>query len=286
MGQRRPLLLIAGMHRSGTSLLASRLVESGLHVGDADDLMPANDKSNARGHWELRSVARLNDDLLAEVGAHWSAPIAFEPSTMAGLADGPLGDRARELLETELAGVDFVKDPRLCLTLPFWGEVLGPSPALIVPWRHPFEVAASLRERNSFPEAFGLELWREYHRRLCDSARGLDRLVVAHADHLAEPESTLTAVCGFIEETAGLETTLPRSTPDMSIVHHREGAEVPGWATDLIEAIRADGQPESVPDNDPRWLAFGALAPVAIDRDRVRSRLHALRASRTAPPER
>ena len=59
------VLVVAGFHRSGTSLVTEILSRAGLFVGD--DLIGAN-PSNPYGHFEDREVVRLHDRLLADVG--------------------------------------------------------------------------------------------------------------------------------------------------------------------------------------------------------------------------
>ena len=55
---------IAGMHRSGTSLIAHLLHDCGLYLGPEQSLIPAT-KSNIDGHWEHAGFVALNDEILS-----------------------------------------------------------------------------------------------------------------------------------------------------------------------------------------------------------------------------
>jgi hypothetical protein len=71
-------VLVLGMHRSGTSALAGALEAMGFDLGPEDDVMPA-DIGNPEGYFELLSVVRANDDLLARFGGRWDSPPNFAP---------------------------------------------------------------------------------------------------------------------------------------------------------------------------------------------------------------
>jgi hypothetical protein len=58
--QRRPIVVVLGMHRSGTPLCSHIL--SALGVDMADDV--GADPSNARGHWERWEIVEFHDRIL------------------------------------------------------------------------------------------------------------------------------------------------------------------------------------------------------------------------------
>jgi len=61
-------LVISGMHRSGTSLVASAFRAAGIDVGS--DLLGA-DEGNPRGHFEDRDFVRLHEEMLVTTGETW-----------------------------------------------------------------------------------------------------------------------------------------------------------------------------------------------------------------------
>ena len=58
--QRRPIVLVLGMHRSGTSLCSHILSALGVDMSDDIDVNP----SNAKGHWERREIVEFHDRIL------------------------------------------------------------------------------------------------------------------------------------------------------------------------------------------------------------------------------
>src|SRR5205814_1239378 len=61
--RRRPIVLLLGMHRSGTSLCSHIL--SMLGVDMADTVMTAPRSDNPRGHWERWEIVEFHDRILS-----------------------------------------------------------------------------------------------------------------------------------------------------------------------------------------------------------------------------
>ena len=112
-------ILIAGMHRSGTSALSRTLSLAGCDLPKV--LMDADSQSNERGHWESQRIFELNNDILASAGSYWDQWETLNP----GWYDSPLHakylQQARQLLEKEFpeSALFVVKDPRFCLLMGF-----------------------------------------------------------------------------------------------------------------------------------------------------------------------
>ncbi|MBX2845528.1 MAG: hypothetical protein KTR13_04865 [Saprospiraceae bacterium] len=137
------LLIISGMHRSGTSLLAGWLQRCGLDVGD--QLLPGN-FSNARGHFEDEDIMRFQQDLMLRKGIH-----VFPKS-----AEVPVDESDESELQALLASkyvaksVAGFKDPRTCLFLnQLWANVLPDAYSIFI-FRHPKQVIASLEKREEY----------------------------------------------------------------------------------------------------------------------------------------
>ena len=97
------------------------------------------------------------------------------------------------------------KDPRSCLTLPFWRD-LRPDLKVIVCLRNPFEVAVSLRRRSGTSYTFGIRLWSLYNQRLLDGVDPASALVVHYASVLADPEREIRRMLDFLDITASVDT--------------------------------------------------------------------------------
>ena len=171
MSGRQPvmLLFVVGMHRSGTSALCAALQAAGFSFGDT--LLAAQAGVNEEGFWEDADVVALNDALLFAVNSTW-----YTPDDSLGEVDWSAGQfshhrrAAIDILQRGFGGSQAaVKDPRFCLTLPFWLACcaeIGTSARVCVIGRAPIEIARSLEKRDGFPLGYGLRLVAAYKRGL------------------------------------------------------------------------------------------------------------------------
>src|SRR3954466_2992750 len=112
MSDARELVLVVGIGRSGTSLLAGILGQVGFHIPQPE---VNADETNPRGFGEPRWVVDLHSRLLRQrrVTANDARPAAGE-ATAAAAADDTVYHELREWLARELQehGAVVVKDPR------------------------------------------------------------------------------------------------------------------------------------------------------------------------------
>ena len=227
---RRPGAYIVGMHRSGTSAVARIVNLLGVPIGDAKDLIEADPPSNPKGHWESGSLAAFNDRLLATLGGAWSAPPQMPPQWEAYDYIGALGGEAIRAFDAVYGSKAWVwKDPRLCLTIPFWRRQLKVRSVALLVLRHPLEVAASLEARNGFPTAYSLALWERYNRQALLGLRGLPVLVTAFESLLQDAPGWCRQTAGFLK-AAGLPASVPPSGAlgeflDPKLRHSAQGLE-------------------------------------------------------------
>ena len=158
---RRTALLVLGMHRSGTSALTGVI---GLMGADLPkDLMAASDL-NAKGFFESNRITGFDEDLLASAGFTWWDCRRFPPAWFASPKAGEFARRAAGELAAEYgdSALFVLKEPRICRLAPFWLPVLrdtGCKPRVILPLRHPRDVAASLEHRAGYDADYGLLMW-------------------------------------------------------------------------------------------------------------------------------
>ena len=219
--------------------MAEFLIKGGFHGGEADALMPAS-AANERGFFERLDVADLNDRLLRAVQAHWLAP-QRDLSELESFAEGPLGDDARRIVErlNETGRQAVLKDPRFCLTMPFWRAVLGEElRAVILVFRSPQEVAASLSERDGLDEPIGIHLWGAYYEAVLTGIAGLQVFPVAYNDLLDNPTKALEAVDETFEDFS-VERAVQANTLDQELRHHHTQSEEPsaGPSTQLLNHL-------------------------------------------------
>lgn len=146
-------ICLAGMHRSGTSLLARVVNLLGVHLGGPDQHLRAN-QANPTGYWEHRGIVRIDNELLAHLGGDWAGPPHLPPGWELDPDLDPLRADARAVLaelrqDAEVVGF---KDPRASLLLPFWRTVTDLDHVLACS-RPPRAVSRSLHRRNGLAEA-------------------------------------------------------------------------------------------------------------------------------------
>lgn len=198
-GDVAPGVVVLGMHRSGTSAATRILNLLGLRTADGDDLM-APAAYNERGFWESTALSAFNDELLGMLGGTWSTP----PLPVDGWEDAAefraLRGLARRRLEETLGndGKWVWKDPRSCLTFPFWASVLPAPPVLVLPYRNPLEVWRSLERRDGITKAHALAMWERYVRTALAQASGRPTLVASYDALVDDPQQWSEQAAAFL----------------------------------------------------------------------------------------
>lgn len=184
--------VIVGSGRSGTSMLAGILRESGYFTGGSQ-LAPSS--SNPKGYFESAEINQLNDQLITTVTAvRPSGPLGYlYPWRMSPgllwLADLDIETSVHpthqqlELMERLSSKKPFCfKDPRFCYTLDAWRPVLGEAVFLCV-FREPGRTVASVKKdvREQYP--------RERYRNLRLTKDHIFRMWVSMYSHVLEKHS-------------------------------------------------------------------------------------------------
>lgn len=152
------IVIVLGMHRSGTSCLTGSLQQAGLELGDFSQWNP----HNLKGNRENNDIVALNDKVLQANGGSWDAPprqVKWPPVYR---------EQARQILSRYAHNTTWgFKDPRTLLTLEGWLAV-GINPQYIGIFRNPLAVANSIKQRSLEPIDHNamLELWYAYNKRL------------------------------------------------------------------------------------------------------------------------
>src|SRR5215813_12182654 len=116
-------IVIAGMHRSGTSLIAGMLRQCGLYLGEPNEFIESR-SDNPDGFWENERFLQVNEDILSELGGGWDCP-PDKFTILPPLSDG-LSRRIANLV-SDFRSREFWgwKDPRNSLTLAIWKRFLA-----------------------------------------------------------------------------------------------------------------------------------------------------------------
>jgi glycosyltransferase involved in cell wall biosynthesis len=184
-------VVVAGMHRSGTSLAASIIAAGAVRMGDR--LLEA-DRNNRHGYTEDLDFLELNRAVLAATtptddGGHpdwgWTEHDRRRPAGSDAFAT-----RASELIaaRTRTGERWGWKDPRTTLLLDFWHPLLD-DPVYLAVYRSPWDVADSMQRMGAEVflrnPGYGLAIWSYYNRHLLDfHLRHRDRSLLVSADAL------------------------------------------------------------------------------------------------------
>lgn len=275
-------VVINGMHRSGTSLVARIISLLGVSLGSADDLLGPGDDNRA-GYFENRAIKTFADVVLAHLGGSWDRPPRLEPGWERDPSLGALRDEGQTILrdafgdEVALGHRVGFKDPRASILLPFWRTV-APIDHSVVLVRHPGEVAASLAARRFAVEPdVAASLWLRYL--LAALHASPDALVLRHRDPFDEPDLTVARLVTALELSEPDPTVMDqiRAHIDPTLFHQRASAT---QATDMSPLERlafevwndGDVALDALDDNvadaiaQGRLQAFGDLDDVAQSR--------------------
>jgi|GEM_PF-290482 len=193
-----PVMIITGMHRSGTSLTAAFIQALGTYMGES--LMPA-DSANAKGYFEDLDFLEFQRSLLqnccdlTEGGWHdwgWTESEFLDRSRFKSYT---LAARRLIQLHQHKNQIWGWKDPRTSLLLNFWYDLL-PEAKFIFVYRFPWDVVDSIRRINQpifnlHPE-YSLKIWAFYNRHILDFYRNhRDSCLLFHVDAIEHQSEQL-----------------------------------------------------------------------------------------------
>lgn len=235
------VVCVLGMHRSGTSVAAGVLRILGASLGPEDKLVSPR-PDNPKGFSEHRPIVALNNALLARLGGRPFAPPGLPPGWESSPLLDDLRERGEEIARELFVGRDVTvwKDPRVCLTLAFWQQVMPPM-RYVICVRHPADVAASLHRRNRVRFETSCYLWLLYTRHALSGTVSHSRCVVVYDRLMEKPAHEVAMLGSFLGTDAradqhdvklALDTFL-----DAGLRHHRHTLS-DTWLADRPAASR------------------------------------------------
>ena len=209
-----PPVIIIGMHRSGTSMLARTLRELGVYMGRRRTRNEECLWTNSINYW-----------LFAQSSATWERPTGFDTllnhpdlcrtlaDYMEGIANGPASARymglGRWMRYRGMPRIDEPwgwKDPRNTFTLPLWLRVF-PRARVIHILRHGVDVAQSLRTRRKRAAEAAARRYRSRRGFYVNAPWAPKRRGFAHAPRVADLEGGFSLWeeytskgCGLVQE--------------------------------------------------------------------------------------
>jgi glycosyltransferase involved in cell wall biosynthesis len=258
-------LIITGMHRSGTSFVASLFAAWNVRMGER--LVPP-DRGNPMGYFEDVDFLDLDRRILVactppDDGGHrdwgWTESERFDAAQLPSWRDAA----AALVRSHDEAGRDWGwKDPRSSMLLDFWDDVLAGQAFFLLLYRHPWEVADSMLRTGADvwltnPD-YPARIWTHYNQRILDfHRRHRDRALLVSTNRLLhDPSSFAAAVRTRIgidaraETIARVRTTAFVSVPDDDPLPRL-------WQSTHPEAIALLGALDDAADlgNDRAWAA-------------------------------
>lgn len=201
------IVIVLGMHKSGTTLVSQILHHSGINMDDDLDPSISYDRGNK---YERQSVLRLDLEIL---GTGVNDILGIRPDRARSLTESQRW-RMREIIEgCQARYPDWgIKEPRMCLTYPLWREEL-PSHLLVGVYRTPLEIWPRFRYNgirhwlhNPLYAMQFIDAWMDHNQLLLElmSEPGPDRILLNYRRLMTSDE-----------EFRRLEHFLGRSLEDM-----------------------------------------------------------------------
>lgn len=198
----KKLVVVLGMHRSGTSAVTRSLKALGVDLGNT--LVPPVAGDNDRGFWEDADTLSVNQDLMAALGVDWCPLGPYSWSKIDANQRKVFEQQATDLLRNKLSmvGAFGIKDPRLTRLLPFWRPIFDRIDAdvrYVLVVRNPLSVAASLKRRNGFADFRSLLLWLRHVVPSFLDTYGLPRVVVSYERMMVDPREQLQRIADRLD---------------------------------------------------------------------------------------
>lgn len=235
------MILVTGMHRSGTSCITGMLERCGLSLGTAHHVHPAKAADNPKGFFENLQMVAINETVLTRAGGTWYAPPRSTALVTAGRQIASAFKQFNDTFDGEVA-----KDPRSCVTIDLWETLCPRLEATVFCLRHPLAVARSLNKRNKIPEAAGVNLWCVYVMRFFEKSRRRPVFMVDYDrfghDPVAEMQLLLRALGKplspeeIARRTEGFYETTLNHTPDA----HEQADDLPEHARQLYDMLKRE----------------------------------------------
>jgi hypothetical protein len=262
---RRPIVLVLGMHRSGTSLCSHLL--SALGVDMADKIAGPGNASvtpdNPRGHWERWEIVEFHNRILGLFNRDYLGRFHDFALPVAWWADPRVAQIRREIvafLESRMDDGYFgFKDPRTVRLLPVWHQIFNElklAPKLVLCLRNPAQVARSLYARDTLDPANGEYRWLAYMIDFYRYASNFDCCAVEYEEWFDDPAANIEKLRKF------LDLPWQQSESDLALL-----------LSDLIDPTARHDDPEYREANQPLVRSLYKLASRAAQDGEARDQI-------------
>jgi hypothetical protein len=220
-------IIILGVGRSGTSLLAEVVARWGAY-GGGDAQLTRADAWNPHGYWEYRPLRQFNKMLMSSVGASQGLPPSDNTVVKERASDPEYREQALRLLAEMQAGgaVWFWKDPLLSFLLPFW-KTIWKRVVYVVPVRNPLDISLSQQQLveqrmrakvplDHFPISATLLYWQySMLTILKDTEKNRNKIFIEYERLLSDPAVECERLCAFLDQKCGIYKDRRNRTTNM-----------------------------------------------------------------------
>lgn len=198
--ERSRVIVVLGMHRSGTSAVTRGVQALGVALGS--DFLDAQPE-NPTGYWEDKGIVDLNERILKALGLTWDDAARIDPSRFESKAIRRLKTAASRYVRRAFGGEPLwgFKDPRTMRVLPLWRDVFQDNrldDAYLLVVRNPMSVAKSLFARQRMPPDDALRLWLAYSLPYLGETAGKAAVVVDYDRFMQDPRGELRRICAAL----------------------------------------------------------------------------------------
>ena len=231
------IVIVVGMHRSGTSAVAGILHLHGISMGSEKTFKPKPLPQNPMGFYENFGFRKLSDKILYKAGYKVKSFNSIIPQRISAERYSAKMERLIDQQESEQIHWGW-KDPRVCLTLHCWLGLLENMELLhktkiVFTYREADSVANSLKRRDGLRKKESIRLWCEYNRRALISINQnlVKTFYLSYEDLLNNPidlcqklfrflevDFKETVVNRFIDTNLNRSAIKDKSNDDLSVV--------------------------------------------------------------------
>ncbi|HXO90609.1 MAG TPA: sulfotransferase, partial [Stellaceae bacterium] len=205
---RRPIVLVLGMHRSGTSLCSHILSALGVDMADRipgpGAMSPTPD--NPRGHWERWEIVEFHDRIFHLFNRDYFGRFHDFALPVAWWAEPRITQIRREIvafLETRMGDGYFgFKDPRTVRLMPVWHQIFNElklAPKIVLCLRNPAQVARSLNARDGLDPEIGEYRWLVHMIDFFRYGGNFDYCAVKYEDWFDNPAGNIEKLKKFLD---------------------------------------------------------------------------------------
>ncbi|MFB6367612.1 hypothetical protein ACFCP7_26925 [Paenibacillus elgii] len=198
------VICILGMHRSGTSVLTRAINLLGVDIGPSEQIIQPLAGNNPEGFWEHLGIVETHEKILQYFSSYWDTASPLPEKWWQSNDIEPYKADLKKIISEQFLDkqVWSWKDPRTCLMLPLWQEILNELQIeinYIISLRNPLDVANSLIKRDNFSIDKSLGIWTLYTLSALYWTIDTKRIIIQFDDLLENWELTLREISDLFD---------------------------------------------------------------------------------------